>query len=150
MDSGLLSPESRALLGWPFSDGSDDDSAPLAFVPKFGLSVNDRTSEGSTPSEVFVLRGPPDPACSIVRDDWIQDAHVPRLSQEMAMGVAVAIVCLLLLLRERWILAETVKGQRLVKWCGATRASWLLRSLLLAGALFGGLLAGGVIRPLKW
>jgi hypothetical protein len=66
------------------------------------------------------------------------------------MGVALVLTCLLVLLRERWFLAETGKGQRLVKRFGVNGATWLLRGLLLAGAVFGGLLAGGVIQPVKW
>ena len=59
-------------------------------------------------------------------------------------------LCLMLLFRERMILEQTRKGQRLVAWCGPARAPWVLRAILFAGMTFGGLLANGTIRPIQW
>ncbi len=73
-----------------------------------------------------------------------------RLSQDMVMGTAIVLVCLILLFRERWFLAETGKGQRLVRRFGIARAVWILRGLLLVIAILGGLLAGGIVRPIRW
>lgn len=66
------------------------------------------------------------------------------------MGLAIVLASLLLLIRERWFLAETAKGRRLVKSFGDSRALWILRGLLLAVAAVGALLAGGIIRPVHW
>ena len=75
---------------------------------------------------------------------------MPAISQDMAMGAGIVALCLMLMFRERWILDQTRKGQRLVQWCGPDRAPWVLRAILLAGILFGGLLANGTIRPIQW
>ena len=66
------------------------------------------------------------------------------------MGIAIVLTCLMVLFRDRWFLAETTKGRRLVERFGAERAVWILRALLLLIAIFGGLLARGVIRPIQW
>lgn len=73
-----------------------------------------------------------------------------RFSQDVVMGTAIVLVCLMLLVRERWFLAETGKGQRLVRRFGMARAVWILRGVLLGIAILGGLLAGGIIRPVQW
>ncbi len=73
-----------------------------------------------------------------------------KFSQDTAMGIAIVFACLMILFRDRWFLAETTKGQRLVQRYGAQRAVWILRGLLLVIAVFGGLLASGVVRPIKW
>ncbi|MBS0206884.1 MAG: hypothetical protein JSS49_28755 [Planctomycetes bacterium] len=73
-----------------------------------------------------------------------------KVSQDATMGIAIVLACLMILVRERWFLAETSKGRGLVQWCGPTRALWLLRGILLALAAFGGLLASGQVRPLRW
>lgn len=66
------------------------------------------------------------------------------------MGVAIVAACLLLLFKERWFLAETAKGRRLVQWFGELQALWVLRGLLLIIAVLGSLLAAGIIRPIRW
>lgn len=73
-----------------------------------------------------------------------------KFSQDLAMGVAIVLACLMILFRERWFLDNTTKGQRLVQRFGAERAVWILRGLLLLFATFGGLLASGTIRPIQW
>jgi len=75
---------------------------------------------------------------------------MPRLSQNMAMGIAIALTCLMLLFRERWFLAQTSKGQRLVRRFGPDRALWVFRSVLLVFTSIGLLLASGILRPMKW
>jgi len=75
---------------------------------------------------------------------------MPTISQDTAMGVGIITLCVMLLFRERWILDQTRRGQRLVEWCGPARAPWFFRVLLLAGITFGGLLANGVIQPVQW
>jgi hypothetical protein len=72
------------------------------------------------------------------------------LSQDTVMGVAVVLACLMFLLRERWFLAQTGKGQRLVRRFGDARAVWILRGILLSIATLGILLATGWIRPIQW
>ena len=75
---------------------------------------------------------------------------MPTISQDTAMGAGIITLCVMLLFRDRWILEQTRKGRRLVEWCGPVRAPWVLRAVLLVGITFGGLLAGGVIRPIQW
>ncbi len=75
---------------------------------------------------------------------------MPKLSQDLAMGLAMILASLMFLFREQWFLAETTKGQRLVQRFGAVRALWILRGLLLALAILGGLLAAGIIHPIRW
>jgi hypothetical protein len=71
-----------------------------------------------------------------------------RFSQDTAMGTAIAIASLLLLVREQWFLDQTEKGQTLVRWFGAASALWVLRGILLAMIALGALLASGVVRPI--
>ncbi|HEY4259556.1 MAG TPA: hypothetical protein VGM98_05345 [Schlesneria sp.] len=73
-----------------------------------------------------------------------------KLSQDTAMGIAIVLVCLMLLFRDQWFLVQTTKGQRLVQRFGVTRALWIFRGLLLALAILGGLLAAGIIHPIRW
>ena len=73
-----------------------------------------------------------------------------RLTQDQGMGIAIVAVCLLILMRERWFLSETKKGQRLVTWLGPVRAIWALRGILGLIAAVGALLASEIIRPIRW
>ncbi len=73
-----------------------------------------------------------------------------KLSQDLAMGIAIILACLMILFQEQWFLAQTTKGQRLVQRFGTVRALWILRGLLLAVAILGGLLAAGIIHPIRW
>lgn len=66
------------------------------------------------------------------------------------MGIAMVLFCLMILFRERWFLAETNKGQRLVRRFGDSGALWVLRSILVTIAIVGILLATGVIHPIRW
>jgi hypothetical protein len=73
------------------------------------------------------------------------------MSKEQAiLGVMVAALCALGLWNERWFYENTKKGRRLARWFGETRGLWILRSLFIAGAAFGILLAANVIRPVPW
>ena len=69
---------------------------------------------------------------------------------QIFIGVAFALLCLLGLWREKWLLTNSGHGQRLTRWFGEARARWVLRALLIAGAVFGALLAANVIRPVQW
>ena len=73
-----------------------------------------------------------------------------KSSQDLAMGIAIVLACLMILFRERWFLEHTVKGQRLVRRFGDARAAWVLRGLLLLIATLGGLLASGMIPRITW
>ena len=72
------------------------------------------------------------------------------IHQDVLVGSMIVALCLLLAFNERTFLERTVKGQRLVRWLGRTRAAWVLRGLAAAGMIFGLLLANGVVRPIKW
>ncbi len=71
-------------------------------------------------------------------------------SDQILMGTAIALCCLWGLCYQRWFLSETRKGQRLVRRFGETGGAWILRSLLIVGAVLGGLLATGIIHPIQW
>ena len=70
--------------------------------------------------------------------------------EQVFIGASIAALCLFALVNCRWILDNTKKGERLTQWFGAVRGIWVLRSLLLLGALFGVLLAMNVVRPMQW
>jgi hypothetical protein len=72
------------------------------------------------------------------------------MDEQVLIGVTVALLCGLGLWHDRWLLSGTRKGQRLVGWFGEQRGLWVLRVLLVSGALFGLLLATDVIRPVRW
>ncbi len=69
---------------------------------------------------------------------------------QLLIGAVFALFCLIGLYKDLWILAQTKKGQWLVRRCGQQRSVWLLRSLFGCGAVFGVLLACNVIRPVQW
>ena len=71
-------------------------------------------------------------------------------SVQIFMGVSVALICALGFLKQQWLLANTRKGQRLCKLLGKGRAIWMLRAILVAGIVFGVLLAMDVIQPISW
>ncbi|MEW4528963.1 MAG: hypothetical protein ACF8PG_01880 [Maioricimonas sp. JB045] len=69
---------------------------------------------------------------------------------QIFIGGTTAVLCLVGLWNEAWVLSETSKGRRLIDWFGQDRAPWVLRALLGLGVLFGTLLATGVINPVQW
>ena len=73
-----------------------------------------------------------------------------KISQDTVMGIAIVLASLMLLVREQWFLSNTQKGRKLVEWFGAGTAVWVLRGTLTATAILGGLLAGGIVRPIQW
>ena len=72
------------------------------------------------------------------------------VNSQMAMGLSIMATCLFGLWHHRWLLENTHKGQRMVRWFGEVRGLWVLRGLLVAGALFGFLLAINIIHPIHW
>mgnify|MGYP001444978656 CR=1 FL=1 len=66
------------------------------------------------------------------------------------MGTVIALLCATGIWQDRWFLEHTGKGQRLVGWLGEAKALWAIRGLFAVGALFGGLLAIGIIKPIQW
>jgi hypothetical protein len=70
--------------------------------------------------------------------------------EQIFIGVATALLCVIGLVKSRWILENTRKGARLGRWFGPRRAIWVLRGLLGLGVIFGGLLAVNVVKPLQW
>ena len=69
---------------------------------------------------------------------------------QILMGAAIALTCLVGAWHSVWLVEQTRKGQRLVDLLGASRALWIVRSALICGALLGALLAAGVVNPLRW
>ena len=72
------------------------------------------------------------------------------MNDQVFMGLAVAAICAVGWGHAQWFLAETRKGQRLVRWFGEQGALWVFRSLMAAGVVFGLLLAAHVINPVRW
>jgi hypothetical protein len=72
------------------------------------------------------------------------------LTTQSAMGITVAALCAYGLIRARWLFETTRKGRKLAARFGESRGFTVLRFLLVAGVLFGVLLAADVIRPLNW
>ncbi len=75
---------------------------------------------------------------------------MPSPQHQILMGVSVSCACLAGLIRQRWLLANTSKGQRLVRWCGEPTARYVWGLICVAGIVFGSLLATDVIRPMNW
>ena len=72
------------------------------------------------------------------------------LKEQILIGLISAFLCALGLWNDRWFLANTKKGQRMVRWFGHRKALWILRGVLCVGILLGFLLAGGIIHPIRW
>lgn len=74
-----------------------------------------------------------------------------RIPQDqILMGVGIASICLTGIVRSRWILANTRKGQNLVTRYGETTAQRVVWLVCLLGIAFGSLLASGIVRPIAW
>jgi hypothetical protein len=70
--------------------------------------------------------------------------------EQIFIGIATAVLCVIGLAKSRWVLENTNKGEYLSKRLGPNRAAWVLRGLLVLGVLFGGLLAANILKPLQW
>ena len=66
------------------------------------------------------------------------------------MGVLVVGLCLFGFWKIAWLLENSRYGRRLVSWFGVIGGRRALACLLIAGAIFGVLLAANVIRPIQW
>lgn len=75
---------------------------------------------------------------------------MPVPHDQLIMGLSVSGVCLAGILKRRWFLLNTRKGRALVTHFGDTNAARVLSVIFLLGALFGVLLATGVVRPISW
>ncbi len=69
---------------------------------------------------------------------------------QIFIGTVTLLLCVFGLVNSGWILDNTKKGERLMAWFGSARAIWVLRGLFCLGAVFGGLLAANIIRPIQW
>jgi hypothetical protein len=69
---------------------------------------------------------------------------------QTAMGCLVLGLCLFGLWHTAWLLENSRYGRRLVIWFGGRGGRRALTVLLIAGAVFGVLLAADVIRPIDW
>ena len=70
-------------------------------------------------------------------------------AEQILMGSASAVMCLVGLWHSVWLVEQTRKGQRLAEVLGAARALWTVRGFLICGAVLGALLALGVVNPLR-
>lgn len=66
------------------------------------------------------------------------------------VGTVIVLLCSWALFKQAWILERSHKGQGLVRRFGPQAGPWVLRTLLAVGIVFGGLLAAGIIRPIRW
>lgn len=71
-------------------------------------------------------------------------------ADQIFMGTASAVMCLVGLWHSVWLIEQTRKGQRLGELLGVPRALWTVRGFLLCGVVLGVLLAFGVVNPLRW
>lgn len=71
-------------------------------------------------------------------------------ADQILMGSAIAVMCVIGAWHSPWLIEHTRKGQRLSNWFGPVRAVWVLRGMLACGAVLGALLATGVVNPLRW
>ncbi len=70
--------------------------------------------------------------------------------EQMIIGGGTAALCLAGFWKVAWLLEHSRMGRRLVARFGDLGATRILKLLLLAGAVFGTLLAAGVINPIRW
>ena len=71
-------------------------------------------------------------------------------SEQILIGAATAVLCAIGLVQRRWLLENTRKGRWLVERVGPVRAAWVLVALLAGGAVFGALLAIGIVKTVRW
>ena len=69
---------------------------------------------------------------------------------QIFIGSATCVLCLAGLWQHAWLMEHSRYGRGLVRWFGHDRAPWILRGLLALGALFGALLAVGIVNPIRW
>jgi hypothetical protein len=69
---------------------------------------------------------------------------------QILMGTAIALVCVVGAWHSAWLVEQTRKGQRLANWLGPAKAVRVLRISLICGAVLGALLAVGVLNPVRW
>jgi hypothetical protein len=69
---------------------------------------------------------------------------------QILFGTALALVSLVGLACESWLMQHTKKGQALARWFGDSNGRWVLRAVLAGFALLGTLLALDVVRPVQW
>jgi hypothetical protein len=72
------------------------------------------------------------------------------IATQTAMGALIVGLCLLGLWQDRLLLENSRYGRRLVRWFGEIGGRRALCGLLVAGVVFGILLALDVIRPMHW
>ncbi len=75
---------------------------------------------------------------------------MPIPQHQLLMGIGIASICLTGLVRYRWLMINTRKGQGLVQRFGETTARNVIWLLCLLGLTFGSLLASGIVRPITW
>ena len=72
------------------------------------------------------------------------------LNEQVLIGSVLAALCILGLMKVRWILEGTPKGRWLQDRYGSSTSRWILRILFASAALLGVLLAIDLIRPVQW
>jgi hypothetical protein len=72
------------------------------------------------------------------------------IATQTAIGAVVVGLCLFGMWHDRWLLEYSRYGRRLVNVFGEIGGRRALRVLLVAGIVFGILLAADIIRPIQW
>jgi hypothetical protein len=72
------------------------------------------------------------------------------IATQTAMGVLIVGMCLVGIWHNGWLLENSRYGRRLAIWFGPIGGRRALTGLLIAGIVFGILLATDVIRPIHW
>jgi len=71
-------------------------------------------------------------------------------SDQILMGVGVAVMSAVGFWKTDWLLRHTPKGEWFVRRYGVGRARLIVRTCFFFAAVFGVLLAVNVIRPVQW
>lgn len=66
---------------------------------------------------------------------------------QIFIGSVFAVVCLIVVWQARWMSEHSRMGRGLASWLGETAGLWTLRGIFAALAVFGVLLATGVVSP---
>jgi hypothetical protein len=72
------------------------------------------------------------------------------IATQTAMGVLIVGLCLFGIWHHDWLLVNSRYGRRLVIWFGPEGGRRALIGFLIAGIVFGILLAADVVRPIQW
>ena len=71
-------------------------------------------------------------------------------TEQIFIGSVFALVCLVVVWQAPWMCEHSRFGRGLARRLGEPAGVWTLRAIFAALAVFGLLLASGVVSPLRW